>query len=399
MRRESGILAWTCVDCGVHSGAPALPATVPDAPSSPSTRRTAIRDVAAGMLLLACQPTSHVVPDRVSCDNCEITVEAVVRIGTEDGPGSLLGRPTNLVADSAGRFWVSMLDHGFPFVFDRDGNFIRQVGSPGEGPAEFRFATVVAALPGDSVLLHAFPRWLVVGPQFTIDRVIDGTWDSWDQTRVVSWPDHIASLKLTPMRGGSETSIVVVELSGDRIGQQFGMLSLPGAHQSGYRRLDAGMYGFWVADTDRYFLRSYALDGTPADSLDRAMDWSETRRLAFGTPDHAPTAGINALRRDERGRLWVYIDRPRSDWQNAWRGVTWPTQGVSEVSVSSLPGGHVLWRTTVEIIDPARRRIIARRELDGHVFAVLKHDRIAMYEETPEGIPIITVYRLTLNMR
>jgi hypothetical protein len=100
-----------------------------------------------------------------------------------------------------------------------------------------------------------------------------------------------------------------------------------------------------------------------------------TRGLSRGWADRSPAPGINALRLDDDGRLWVYVDRPRPDWQNAWRGISLPTEAVAEVRVSSLPGGHVLWRTTVEIIDPVRRRLIARKMLDGHVFAVLDHDR------------------------
>jgi hypothetical protein len=159
----------------------------------------------------------------------------------------------------------------------------------------------------------------------------------------------------------------------------------------GCRRLDATPSGIWVADTDRYFLRSYGPDGAPQDSLDRMLEWpAATRGLSRGWADRSPAPGINALRLDDDGRLWVYVDRPRPDWQNAWRGISLPTEGVAEVRVSSLPGGHVLWRTTVEIIDPVRRRLIARKMLDGHVFAVLDHDRVATYEKTAEGIPIVT---------
>jgi hypothetical protein len=167
-----------------------------------------------------------------------------------------------------------------------------------------------------------------------------------------------------------------------------------------YRRLDATPSGIWVADTDRYFLRSYGPDGAPQDSLDRMLEWpAATRGLSRGWADRSPAPGINALRLDDDGRLWVYVDRPRPDWQNAWRGISLPTEAVAEVRVSSLPGGHVLWRTTVEIIDPVRRRLIARKMLDGHVFAVLDHDRVATYEETAEGIPIITIQRLRLDER
>ena len=68
--------------------------------------------VAVALALLAPQPLrgqdapTRTVPDAVSCDACAITVRQLVRLGAEDGDGSLSGFPTAVRADSRGRYWV-----------------------------------------------------------------------------------------------------------------------------------------------------------------------------------------------------------------------------------------------------------------------------------------------------
>ena len=352
------------------------------------------------LLAIGCGPAGHVVPDEVSCTTCEIQVEAELQIGTGDGPGSLLGRPTHLVLDSLGRFWVTMLDYGFPFVFDAGGQFLQQVGSAGAGPGEFRYATVVAALPGDSVLLRATPSYLVVGPDLGIDRVIRGSvGSSMTDHRVASWPGEVVTQKITYAAGVANAGIVTLDLSGEQVRERGTLFGVTRTTERIYRRVEPVPAGMWVSEVTRYLLRKHEPDGTPEDSLERRLDWfPASERYEFGSPDQAPTPGVNTLRSDEEGRLWVYLDRPRSNWTNAWRGVSVPT-GAREVRVSSLPPAYTLWRTVVEVIDPKQRRVVARKELEGHVFAVLGADRVATYLELENGVPVVTIHKLTLVER
>jgi hypothetical protein len=158
-----------------------------------------------------------------------------------------------------------------------------------------------------------------------------------------------------------------------------------------------------VSEVTRYRLQLYGPAGTLLDSLERRPDWfpadaSEVGYGLLGAPDQAPSTRVSALRSDAQGRLWVYLDRARPDWSSAWRGFSLP-QGASEVRVSSLPPSYELWRTTVEVIDPERRRVVARKELDSHAFAILGPDRIATFTELASGVPRITLHRLTLLER
>lgn len=65
--------------------------------------------------------------------------------------------------------------------------------------------------------------------------------------------------------------------------------------------------------------------------------------------------------------------------------------------MSALPAGYELYRTVIEVIDIAVKRVIARDTFDGHIIAVLPDQRVAAFVETPDGVPILTIYRLSLT--
>jgi hypothetical protein len=358
------------------------------------------------IMAIGCRPTSRVVPDEVSCAACEITVEAELRIGPDDGPGSLPGRPTQLVRDSLGRFWITMLDYRFPFVFDSDGRFLQQFGSPGEGPGEFRSAMVIAALPGDSVLLQSYPSYFAVGPELRIDRAIRGSVGSMTGHRIASWPHEVIAQKITYSGGVANAQVMNLDMSGSEVIERATLLQATGANATILRRVEPASphAGMWIAEVTRYLLRRHGRDSSPQDSLERRPEWFPAgERYAFGAPNEAPTPVVNALRIDAMGRLWVYIDRPQANWSAAWRGISFPFPpfrgSTQEVRVASLPPSYALWRTVVEVIDPAQRRVIVRKELDGHVVSVLGTDRIATFVESESGIPVVTISKLTLIER
>jgi len=366
-----------------------------------------MRNAALSVLVVlfagACRPVSYVIPDEVSCSRCAIEVADELEIGTEDGPGSLLGRPTYIAVDGLNRIWVSMLDYGFPYVYSPDGHFLEQVGRPGDGPGEFRMASVAAALPGDSVLLQAFPSYLVIGPELAVDRAIRGSnsMASLSGLRIVSWPEHVLASKITYAAGEMTSEVLPVDFSGEMVSESEPLVTVTGRGASIQRRAEPmPPAGIWVSEVTRYRLRFYGAGGVALDSLERRPDWfaPASEAIGFGGPNQAPTTMVSAVRSDSLGRLWVFVDRPRPDWGAAWHGFAMP-QGRGEVRVSSLPPSYELWRTTVEVIDPQRHRVIARKELDGHAFAVVGPDRFATFRELKSGIPVVTIHRLRLIER
>jgi hypothetical protein len=349
-------------------------------------------------VLAACADNSHIVPERVSCGSCEVRISEVLRIGEPDGPGSLAGRPTSLAQDSAGRFWLGMLDYGFPFVYDREGRFLQQFGQPGEGPGEFRWAVVEAGLPADSMLLSTGLSYVIVGPDRIIARTVKrATRHEPTGIRIASWPSNVLALVIS-LEGRTLTSQVeLLDFSGDRVVSRSMLAPAEGSMGPVYRRVEpAASNDVWISYVTQYKLRRYSSAGEVLDSLERQPAWfPPSDGIPAPSPRRAPSPIVAGFRADSRGRLWIWLDRPRADWRNAWEGISYP-EGASEVRVASLPPGYELWKSVLEIIDPVSRRVVARTELDGQVFAILQHDLVATWTELESGIPIVTIHRLTL---
>lgn len=64
------------------------------------------------------------------------------RITGTDGTPSMLTQPRDVAVDGAGRVYVAMSSPAAIKVYDRDGKYVRTIGREGEGPGEFRSATV-----------------------------------------------------------------------------------------------------------------------------------------------------------------------------------------------------------------------------------------------------------------
>jgi hypothetical protein len=345
----------------------------------------------------ACGSGGHEVPDDVSCRTCEIQVTAEVVIGADDGPGSLVGRPTSLVTDGTGRFWVGMLDYNFPFIYSPNGVFEKQFGQPGEGPGEFRSAYVQATLPGDSMLLSAGLSYVVVGPDLNVHRTIArGPGGQLASLRVADWPARVLGLRIRAVNRVLSSHATILDFSGDRVVEGDSIAWLAGPGELVYRRVEPAPDGdVWVSDVTRYILRRYGSDGTVIDSVERRPAWfPDGQALGFGSPTQAPSTNVGGVRVDSAGLLWIFVDRPKPGWRDVWGNRPFPSSG--EVRVSALPAEYELWNTTVEVIDVVQRRVVARTVLEGHVFSILRHDRVATYVELPSGIPKVTVHRLQL---
>jgi hypothetical protein len=90
--------------------------------------RCAIFVFVAGSGIDAQAPASRAIPDAPSCARCSISMQKVLTLGTDDGVGSLNGRPMSVNIDSRGRYWVFQ-ELEPPTVFNGNGTVDRIVGS------------------------------------------------------------------------------------------------------------------------------------------------------------------------------------------------------------------------------------------------------------------------------
>src|SRR5688572_16445804 len=79
-----------------------------------------------------------------------VVVDTVTRIDLSQALD--LDEPAGGAVDSQGRIFLLGLNNTAPiFVFDKSGNFVKQLGRVGEGPGEYRMINSIAVTAGDTL--------------------------------------------------------------------------------------------------------------------------------------------------------------------------------------------------------------------------------------------------------
>lgn len=97
----------------------------------------------------------------------EPRLEDVYSVGAMEGADwELFGERVEVAFDAAGNLYVFDASNTRVVVFDGDGEYVRQIGKPGEGPGEIRSATGFVVLPDGSVVIADMGHrsFLIYGP-------------------------------------------------------------------------------------------------------------------------------------------------------------------------------------------------------------------------------------------
>jgi hypothetical protein len=358
---------------------------------------------------------AQVIPDAPTCPRCRIDMRPVVKIGTADGPGSLPGRPGTVLLDGRGRYWVSALDYPRPLLYASDGRYIGEFGREGDGPGEYRNAYATAVLPGDSMLVSVPQRGgqVVIGPDLKEARTIRG--DGLRQPRLFRWPTRLISQRSTFDRGKSSHTIGVYDFSGGEMREVKRVADLDSGSEAkdpsaASRAFSESLRTFanpadahvWVAQVARYKLVRYDTDGVVRDSIIRRPSWfRDLMPMRIGSETNPPSPQLTAVAEDAQGRLWVFLAQPREDATKAWREAKVKMQkapgGAQEGRVADMPAQYRQFRTVIEVIDPKARRVVARTTVDGFVSYVMSSNRVVTFVENEDGVPMSTIWELSLR--
>ena len=349
----------------------------------------------AAVPLAAQAPVPVRIPDAPSCSSCTIKVTPIAMLGTAEGPGSLRGMGI-LRLDGRGRFWA-LHPPDLPVVFDSLGNHVRTSFRKGSGPGEFVGSAIPIALPGDSTLAIDFPRAALLAPDLTFVRSMP-LQQFIGNAIVFRWPDRVVVNGQRPSRDANPQPISLVSFGDgtEKTVSTFG--TFPG--EPPLQRLElqrsfarAGE-NFWVVAPRRYRLSEWTTDGRLLRVLERNPQWfDETPGPSLGGPNREPRALITALARDEQGLLWVFISVAAPTWREAWPKLP---ENAREVSSDAIRH-EKLYRTTVEVIDPQQRRLVARTTLNQFLSAAFPGRRAAIYQPDAEGNPRFSIVRLSLE--
>jgi hypothetical protein len=281
--------------------------------------------VRAAAALLATLPLAtgilgqEVIPDRVTCDDCVVTVDSLAVFGSLDDPFS--PSPLSDIAGDGRTFLVGPLE-GMPdavAVYSLAGDG-RLLATSGDGPGEFRR---VSHLEFKDKHFHVFSRGRET--VYSADlRLL--------QTHRLPTPTPMDAVVVSPDKSIVEFIGVqdrgpafLLSLRHGSDHETFGSgIRLPpnAKNHLGYRRvLGQGMgETFWSALNNRYaFSRWSPEEIRPVQQLRFVADWfPESQRQPEKIIDpfkEPPPSVITALREHDDGRLWVASIHASEDWR------------------------------------------------------------------------------------
>jgi hypothetical protein len=150
---------------------------------------------------------------------------------------------------------------------------------------------------------------------------------------------------------------------------------------------------FWAVRTTSYVIEQIDTLGRVLSSWNRAPAWFRGDEQ-WRTPSTArpPPAQVTAVYEDRAGRLWVTTLIPDSAWRQS-------------VSDSTMASGKASWRianydkyfdTVLEVLDPATRRVLASRRLDGCLPFLLDDRLLGSFGTSANGVPTVDLWRVRL---
>ena len=344
------------------------------------------------------QVTPKAIPDEPSCPRCTVTTRTLVTLGTEDGLGSLNGRPMSVNADSKGRYWVFQ-ELEPPTVFSATGAADRMVGRKGSGPGEFQSANNGIAV-GDSMLVFDWlsSRATMIGPDLKAGRTIRAH-RSLNDPLVVEWPRLVITAGYVEGSDPPNSALHRVDFSGEesKFAGSFGPRGSGGSMGNAAvgQRIALSRSGLWSVYWTRPEVTHWSRQGVAIRSFERQPNWYPTDAMpSMGTPTKAPTPRVAEISEDAEGLVWLFYHRPAETWKDAWPAGS----GRGDIRTRDL-AWNKLYYTYVEVIDPVQARLITSHTINGYVFDALPDRKIALYQVDLAGIPRVQIVSLSLNGR
>jgi hypothetical protein len=366
-------------------------------------RYTTITALALGIAVRGgAQPAApKAIPNEPTCQRCTITMRTLVTLGTDDGVGSLIGRPMSVNVDARGRYWVFQ-ELEPPTVFSATGAVVRRLGRKGSGPGEYRSANSGIVI-GDSMLVLDWQelRATMVGADLKPTRTIRLRYGIGD-ILMLNWPRTLITVGYMTDSDPPNSSMHVVSMADSqaRRVRSFGPRGTGGSmgnvevHQVIAPARDGGLWSAW---SRRPQFTLWNSSGAQTASFTRRLPWyTGEEESTLGWSTKPPTPRTAAIAQDQEGLVWFFIHVPAPTWKDAWATRPIRVGGGSEYVIKDI-GFDRLFRTYVEVIDPAQIRVITSHTIDGYVHSTLPGGRVALYTIDGNGIPRVTIAQLSLN--
>ena len=310
--------------------------------------------------------------------------EGVVRLDVET---SALGRqPDQVVALRDGRFVV--LEGGrLPSIFSARGDFVGTLGKHGKGPGEVTFVTWIDADIDDSLRVVDVDRVVVFDRNLRPVRTIIGSRGQliW-HAAFVRANAYVSQSRMQDSRDLTRTVPIILRTDSGRVLSTIQVPKING-HKTFIalsRKLDDPR-AFWLAECTTEGLNGYRLSvlsetGRRLRTLPFERDW--WIGSDFKANPVAAISKIREVRQIDIRTIAVLIAHPKTGWEKV------------TVNPRTMEGDVDRYETVVELVDVPSGRLTRAATFPGYPISLLDDARVAIYRESGDGTPAVTVQRV-----
>lgn len=327
------------------------------------------------------------VSGEVTCAECVITLDTIVTIGGQDGPGVELVSPFSHVAvDRRGRILLWNSWEAEIAVFDSTGTYQRTIGVRGSGPGEYQSISHIGVGPQYIHVFEYHRGRTMLDHDFRVVRT--DRFPGQVRSAAVLSDDVAVFVALVPTPESVGQELHVLQPSGEMAsyGHDGAVHSPESSHWAATTSVAGWDETVWAAPREAN--RIVRWDLAPEPGTGRVFD----RRVAEfdeGGDEFAPAA-IDVGMLDDRG-LWVVWHTADPDW-------TGPPPSAQarlhEIDLAQLRDG---W---LDLVDPATGLTRARSHHDGVFVGFDGSARYVIgYEETDAGVPFLHLLEPRLSRR
>jgi hypothetical protein len=151
--------------------------------------------------------------------------------------------------------------------------------------------------------------------------------------------------------------------------------------------------GVWLADITEYRIERWDLEGELRAAWQSRPRWFPDKNTGRSiSVDIAPSPSLSGIAEDSAGRLWIVATVADARWRDGV--VPGPIQhGRQTVRVRSQQE----WLDTIiEVVDPDRGAVVATKQFDVALFAMVDRTHAASFDESADGEPVIRIWRMRL---
>lgn len=341
------------------------------------------------------------IADELACSRCELSFQAKATLVVPRDTGDVF--PSAIRVDAQRRYWV-FRDEAVPVLFDAEGKFLRTLGRLGRGPGEFQMAYDLLLVGNDSlVVMDAVTRRATVLTKSLVPVRYVSLPLYMMTPIVISWPKAIVSGGTLPTPDGIGRELHRTSLAGTEgavlksFGPGDGEVTGSDASYLLYQNLAQPRNGmFWTSAQRTYDLFQWRADGSLVRAMQRRPTWfAKPSPMNYNWKVEPPPPHIAAIEEDREGLLWIFLKVAATTWREAWP--------VVPEAVREAPGRLIqtdkLFATTIEVIDPRTKRVVARRTFQRFLIGSLSDRRAVFYDVDPSGEARIVVGTLSLSNR